>query len=187
MGRRLGRTRLHREDLSAKGLDVSLGDKLPAPAVHHIQLLAPLVIVVRVGVGLAEEALQLPVGGLIPQLPVSGGGLTVGSPFLAGPQAWRRAILGGLLAPSAYALREFLDLAALGGAVVGVRVDRARATVSILLARALATSFLAPGRCCSDRGSRLRPPVATVLVLLFAATLGNGTGATLLGGPVLWG
>ena len=43
--RRLRDPRLRRKDLSAKGLHVPPGNKLPASAVHYVQLLAMLVVV----------------------------------------------------------------------------------------------------------------------------------------------
>jgi hypothetical protein len=55
-----------------------------------------------------------------------------------------------LVTPLAEALRELLDLAALGGAVASPRVNRARPEVGALLPWALATGVLAPGRCRSN-------------------------------------
>jgi hypothetical protein len=49
----------HRKDLSAQGLDVPTGGELPAPAVHHVQLLAAVVVVTRVGVS-SENVLENP-------------------------------------------------------------------------------------------------------------------------------
>ena len=83
--RRLRDPRLHRKNLSAKGLHVPPGDKFPASAVHYVQLLAAL-LVIRVGVVVAVNALQLPSGGLVPQLLLPGRGPAVGD-LLAG--RWR--------------------------------------------------------------------------------------------------
>jgi hypothetical protein len=87
MGRRLRRRQPHREDLSAKGLDVPPGDKFQAAAVHHVQLLAALVTT-GLRVRLVEETLKVFVGGLVPQLPLRHGRIGVGDPLLAGPP-WR--------------------------------------------------------------------------------------------------
>jgi len=125
MGRRLQDPRLHREEFSAKGLHVPPGDKLPASTVHYVQLLAML-LVVGVGVVLAEEVLQLSIRVLIPQLLLTSGSLTIGGLLLARSLARRgRAILGSLLASLADALHELLDFAALSIAVMSSRVDRA--------------------------------------------------------------
>jgi hypothetical protein len=48
-----------RKDLSTQGLDVPTGGELPAPAVHHVQLLAVVVVVTRVGVS-SENVLKDP-------------------------------------------------------------------------------------------------------------------------------
>jgi len=123
--RRLRDSRLRRKDLSAKGLHVPPGDKLPASAVHYVQLLAAL-LVVGVGVVVAVNALQLLSGGLVPQLLLPGSGLAVGGLLLARSLARRgRAILGSLLVSLADALHELLDFAALSIAVMSSRVDRA--------------------------------------------------------------
>ena len=86
--RRLRDPRLHRKDLPAKGLHVPPGDKLPAPAIHHVQLLAA-VAVVGIGVVVVIDALQLSSGGLVPQLLLSGCGPAVRGLLLAGPLARR--------------------------------------------------------------------------------------------------
>jgi hypothetical protein len=44
-----------------QGLDVPAGGELPAPAVHHIQLLAVVVVVTGVGVS-SEDVLEVPLG-----------------------------------------------------------------------------------------------------------------------------
>jgi hypothetical protein len=62
---------------------------------------------------------------LIPEVRFSYGHLATIDPFLARPAARRGAILGGLLAPLADALRELDDLATLRGAVATVGVYRA--------------------------------------------------------------
>jgi hypothetical protein len=50
-----------RKDLSTRGLDVPAGGELPAPAVHHIQLLAAVVVVTEVRVS-SEDILEVPLG-----------------------------------------------------------------------------------------------------------------------------
>jgi hypothetical protein len=50
-----------RKDLSTQGLDVPVGGELPAPAVHHVQLLAVVVVVTGVGVS-SENILEVPLG-----------------------------------------------------------------------------------------------------------------------------
>ena len=115
--RRLRDPRFHRKDLPAKGLHVPPGDKLPASAIHYVQLLAA-VAVVGIRVVVVIDALQLPSGGLVPQLLLPGNGLTVGGFLLARPLVRRgSAILEGLLTSPTDPLLEFLDLAAVSGAV----------------------------------------------------------------------
>jgi hypothetical protein len=151
MGRRLRHPWLHREDLPAKGLDVPPGDELRTAAVHNVQLLAALVPA-GLGIGLLEKSLEVFVGGLIPQLSLRRGCVGIGGFLLTGPARWGGALLGGLISPLAEALRELLDLAALGGAVASPRMNRARPGVGALLSRALATGVLAPGRrSCNGR------------------------------------
>jgi hypothetical protein len=48
-----------RKDLPAQGLDVPAGGELPAPAVHHVQLLTAVVVVTGVGVS-SENVLEDP-------------------------------------------------------------------------------------------------------------------------------
>jgi hypothetical protein len=95
------------------------------------------------------------------------------------------AILGGLLAPLADALRELDYLAALRGAVATVGVHRACAAVSTLRPGALVALALAPSRRCDDRSDSLRLLVAAVVLFLLFAVLGDGTRATHLGDPSL--
>jgi hypothetical protein len=145
--RRLWRPRLHRENLSAKGFDIPPGDELRTTAVHDVQLFAALVST-GLGVGLVEETLKVFVWGLITQLPLRRGCISVGGLLLAGPPRRGGAFPGGLVAPLAKALRELLDLAALGGAVASPMMNKARLRVGALLTWALATGVLAPSRCC---------------------------------------
>jgi hypothetical protein len=85
--------------------------KLPASAIHYIQLLAAVVVVTGVGVS-SEDVLENLLGILIPEVPFSCGYVTFVDLLLARLASRRRAILGGLLAPLADALRELQDLLA---------------------------------------------------------------------------
>jgi hypothetical protein len=71
-----------------------------------------------------EEALEVLVWGLIPQLPLRRSCIGIGGLLLAGPPRRGSAFLGSLVAPLAKALCELLDLAALGGAVASPRMNR---------------------------------------------------------------
>jgi hypothetical protein len=83
-------------------------------------------LVVFTGVGAScEDILQVPLGRLIPEVPVSRGHLAVVHLFLAGSAARRGAVFGGLLAPLADAFCEVNDLATLRGAVATMRVHMA--------------------------------------------------------------
>jgi hypothetical protein len=160
------------------------GGELPAPAVHDVQLLAAVIVIIGVR-AFSEDVLEFLLGGLIPEAPLSRGHVTIVDPLLARPATGWGAILGRLLVPLADVLRELDDLAALRGAVVTVGVHRACAAVASLWPGALVA--LAPAPSCSydDRRGRLRLLVATVLLLLFAV-LDDGTRATRLGDPGLW-
>jgi hypothetical protein len=64
-------------------------------------------------------------GGLIPEVPFSHSCITFVDLLLARPAMRRRAILGGLLAPLADALRELEDLSTFRGIVATVGMDKA--------------------------------------------------------------
>jgi hypothetical protein len=113
-----------RKDLSAQGLYFPTGCELPAFAVHHVQLLAAVVVITEVGVS-SEDVLKDLLGGLIPEVSFSRGRITLVDLLLARSATRRCAILGGLLAPLGDALRELDDLSALRGAVAAVGMDRA--------------------------------------------------------------
>jgi hypothetical protein len=113
-----------RKDLSAQGLHVPTGGELSAPAVHHIQLFAAVVVVTGVGVS-SEDILKDLLGGLIPEVPFSHGRVTFVNLLLARSATKRQAILGGLLTPLADALRELDDLSTFRGTMVTVGMDRA--------------------------------------------------------------
>jgi hypothetical protein len=163
----------HRKDLAAQGLHVPTGGELPASAIHHVQLLATVVVITGVGVS-SEDVLEDLLGGLIPEVPFSRGRITFVDLLLARSAMRRRAIFGGLLAPLTDALRKLEDLSAFRGTVATVGMDRAKPTVTSLLPWALVAPVPAPSRICSDRSTRLRP-VVTVVLLLLATVLGGGT------------
>jgi hypothetical protein len=84
------------------------------------------VVIVIIGVGVSsEDVLEDLLGGLIPEVPFSRGRVTFVDLLLARPATRRRAILGGLLALLADALRKLEDLSAFRGAVATVGMDRA--------------------------------------------------------------
>jgi hypothetical protein len=124
-----------------------------------------------------EETLKVLVWGLVPQLLLRRSSIGIRDLLLAGPPRWGGTILGGLVAPLAEVLREFLDLAALGGAVASPRMNRARPRVGALLAWALAARVLAPIRCRrSNRSPSSWLVHATILLILFlAAARGSDT------------
>jgi hypothetical protein len=111
-----------RKDLAAQGLHVPTRGELPASAIHHVQLLAAVVVIIGVGVS-SEDVLEDLLGGLIPEVPFSRGHVTFVDLLLARPTTRRRAILGGLLAPLADALHELEDLSAFRGAMATVGMD----------------------------------------------------------------
>jgi hypothetical protein len=114
----------HRKDLAVQGLHVPTGGELLASAIHHVQLLAAVVIITGVGVS-SEDVLEDLLEGLIPEVPFSRGRVTSVDLLLARPATRRRAILGGLLAPLADALHELEDLSTFQGAVATIGMDRA--------------------------------------------------------------
>jgi hypothetical protein len=101
-----------------------VGGEFPASAVHHVQLLAAVVIITGVGV-FSEDVLEDLLGRLIPEVPFSCGHITIVDPLLARPATRWGAILGSLLTPLADALHELDDLATLRGVVATVGVHRA--------------------------------------------------------------
>jgi hypothetical protein len=89
-----------------------MGGELPASAVHHVQLLAAVVVIIGVGVS-SDDVLEDLLWGLIPEVPFSRGQIAFVDLLLAGSATRRRAILGGLLAPLADELRELQDFSTL--------------------------------------------------------------------------
>ena len=85
-----------------------------------------MAIIVITGVRVSsEDVLEDLLGGLIPKVPFSRGQVAFVDLLLARPATRRRAILGGLLAPLADALRELEDLSTFRGIVATVGMDRA--------------------------------------------------------------
>jgi hypothetical protein len=113
-----------RKDLATQGLHVPTGGELLASTIHHVQLLAAVVVITRVGVS-SEDVPEDLLGGLIPEVLFSRGRTTFVDLILSRPATRRRAILGGLLAPLADALHELEDLSTFRGAVATVGMDRA--------------------------------------------------------------
>jgi hypothetical protein len=81
-----------------------------------------VIVITRVEVS-SDDVLENLFGGLIPEVPFARGQVTFIDLLLARPVTRWRAILGGLLAPLADALRELQDLPALRGAMASVGVD----------------------------------------------------------------
>jgi hypothetical protein len=73
-----------RKDISAQGLHVPTGGKLPASAIHYVQLFAAVVVITRVGVS-SEDVLEDLLGGLIPAVPFSRGQVAFVDLLLARP------------------------------------------------------------------------------------------------------
>jgi hypothetical protein len=97
---------------------------VPETRKDGVSPVARLAVIAEVGVS-SENILQDPLGRLISEVPFSRGHLAIVDPFLARPATRRGAILGGLLAPLADALRELDDLATFRGVVATVGVYRA--------------------------------------------------------------
>jgi hypothetical protein len=87
-GASFGTPGIRRKDLAAQGLYVPTGDELPASAIHHVQLLATVVVITGVGVS-SEDVLEDLLGGLIPEVPFSRGQVTFVELLLARPATRR--------------------------------------------------------------------------------------------------
>jgi hypothetical protein len=112
------RTRGVRKGLRRKACFSSVGRGTQGPS--EVRL------VVFTGVGASgEDILQVPLGRLIPEVPLNSDYLVVVHLFFAGPAARRGVVFGGLLAPLADAFCEVNDLVTLRGAVATMRVHRA--------------------------------------------------------------
>jgi hypothetical protein len=97
------------------------------------------------------------------------------------------AILRGLLAPFVDTFCEINDLVKLRGTVATVGVHRAWAVVTLLRSWVLVAIAPGPGRGCNDQSGGSRLLVVTVLLLFLLTVPGDGTRATRLGNPGLWG
>jgi hypothetical protein len=98
----------------------------------------------------------------------------------------RGVILGRLHALLTDAFREFDNLVTFRGAVVSVGMHGARPAIASLWPGALIALAPPSSHGCDSRGGKRWPLMAAVLLLLFAV-LGDGTRATRLGSPALWG
>jgi hypothetical protein len=101
-----------------------MGGELSASAIHHIQLLAAVIVITGVRVS-SEDVLEDLLRGLISDVLFSRGCVTFVDLLPTRPATRRRAILGGLLAPITDALRKLEDLSAFRGAVATVGMDKA--------------------------------------------------------------
>jgi hypothetical protein len=83
-------------------------------------------LVVFTGVGTSgEDILQVPLGRLVPEIPLSRDHLAIVHLFFARSAARWRAVFGRLLAPLTDTFREVNDLATFHGVVATVGVHRA--------------------------------------------------------------
>jgi hypothetical protein len=83
-----------------------------------------LVVFTRVGAS-GEDILQVPLGRLIPEIPLNSGHLAIVHLFFARSAARWRVVFGRLPAPLTDTFHEVNDLATLRGDVASVRVHRA--------------------------------------------------------------
>jgi hypothetical protein len=145
-----------------------------------------LVVFTRVGAS-GEDIFQVPLGRLVPEVPLSRGYLAVVHLLFAGPTTRRGAVFGRLLAPLADAFCEVNDLATLHGTVATMRVHRAWTAATLLRSWAFVAVALASGRCCGHQSSGPRLLVVAVLLLFLLSVLEDGPQATRLGSPSLRG
>jgi hypothetical protein len=123
-------------------------------------------LVVFTGIGASgEDILQVPLGRLVPEVPLSRGYFAVVLLLFAGPMARRGAIFGRLLAPLADVFCEVNDLATLRCTVATIRVHRAWTAATLLWSWALVAVALASGHCCGHQSSEPWPLVIAVLLL----------------------
>jgi hypothetical protein len=124
---------------------------------------------------------------LVPKVPLSYGHLAVVDLFFARSALRWGAVLGGLLAPFVDMFREVNDLATLHDAVASIGVHRAWAAATLLWSWALVAIVPAPSRGCNDQSGGPWLLVVAVLLLFLLTVPGDGTQATRLGSPGLWG
>jgi hypothetical protein len=101
-----------------------------------------------------------------------------------GSRPWKTA---RTVVPFVDTFHEINDLATLRGAVTTVGVHRAWVVVTLLRPWALVAIVPAPGRDCNDQSGGPRRLVVAVLLLFLITVPGDGTRATRLGSPSLWG
>jgi hypothetical protein len=136
-------------------------------------------LVVFTGVGASgEDIFQVPLGRLVPEVPVSRGYLAVVHLLFARPTARRGVVFGRLLAPLADAFCEVNDLATLHCTVATMRVHRAWTAATLLRSWALVAVALASGHCCGHQSSGPRLLVVAVLLLFLLSVLEDGPRAT---------
>jgi hypothetical protein len=136
-------------------------------------------LIVFTGVGASgEDIFQVPLGRLVPEVPLSRGYLAVVLLLFAGPTARRGAVFGRLLASLADAFCEVNDLATLRCTVATIRVHRAWTAATLLRSWALVAVALASGHCCGHQSSGLWPLVVAVLLLFLLSVPEGGPRAT---------
>jgi hypothetical protein len=132
-------------------------------------------LVVFTGVGASgEDIFQVPLGRLVPEIPLSRDYLVVVLLLFAGSMARRGAIFRRLLAPLADAFCEVNDLATLRCTVATIRVHRAWTAATLLRSWALVAVALASGHCCGHQSSGPWPLVVTVLLLFLLSVPEDG-------------
>jgi hypothetical protein len=136
-------------------------------------------LVVFTGVGaFGEDIFQVPLGRLVPEVPLSRSYLVVVHFLFVGPTARRGAIFGRLLAPLADAFCEVNDLATRRCAVATMRVHRAWTAATLLRSWALVAVALASGHCCGHQSSGPWLLVVAVLLLFLLSVPEDGPRAT---------
>jgi hypothetical protein len=136
-------------------------------------------LVVFIGVGASsEDIFQVPLGRLVPEVPLSRGYLAVVLLLFVVPTARRGPVFGRLLAPHADAFCEVNDLATIRYTVATIWVHRAWTAATLLRSRALVAVALASGHCCGHQSSGPWPLVVVVLLLFLLSVPEGGPRAT---------
>jgi hypothetical protein len=136
-----------------------------------------LVVFTRVGAS-GEDIFQVPLGRLVPEVPLSRDYLTVVLLLFVGPTVRRGAVFGRPLVPLADAFCEFNDLATLRCTVATIRVHRAWTAATLLWSRVFVAVALASGHCCGHQSSGPWPLVVAVLLLFLLSIPESGPRAT---------
>jgi hypothetical protein len=132
-------------------------------------------LIVFTGVGASgEDILQVPLGRLVPEVPLSRGYLAVVLLLFAGPTARRGAVFGRMLTPLADAFCEVNDLATLRCTVATIRVHKAWTAATFLRSWVLVAIALASGHCCGHQSSGPWSLVVVVL-LVFLLSVPEGS------------